>query len=114
MIVYTIKRLLFLLPILYAVTTVVFFFIHLIPGDPVDAILGEQALVSDRQALRRDLDLDAPLWEQQVRYVDGVLHGNLGQSIVTREPVRQMLAARFPATLHDNGLNPLWGRTGYP
>lgn len=99
MIVYTVRRLLFLLPILYAVTTLVFFFVHLIPGDPVDAILGEQALVSDRQALRRQLDLDVPIWEQQMRYVDGVLHGNLGRSIVTREPVSRMLADRFPATL---------------
>jgi peptide/nickel transport system permease protein len=99
MITYTVRRLLFLLPILYAVTTLVFFFVHIIPGDPVDAILGEQALVSDRQALRRQLDLDAPIWEQQVRYVDGVIHGDLGRSIVTREPVSKMLADRFPATL---------------
>lgn len=99
MMAYTFRRLLFLLPILYAVTTLVFFFVHLIPGDPVDAILGEQALVSDRVALRRQLDLDAPIWEQQMRYVDGVLHGNLGKSLVTKEPVTQILLNRFPATL---------------
>ena len=100
MMAYTVRRILFLLPILYAVTTLVFFFVHLIPGDPVDAILGEQALVSDRVALRRQLDLDDPIWEQQMRYVDGVLHGDLGHSIVTKEPVTQVLLNRFPATLH--------------
>lgn len=100
MIAYTFRRLFFLLPILYAVTTLVFFFVHMIPGDPVDAILGEQALVSDRVALRRQLDLDAPVWEQQMRYIDGVLHGDLGRSIVTQEPVTRMLLNRFPATLH--------------
>lgn len=99
MIAYTVKRVLFLLPILYTVTTLVFLFVHLIPGDPVDAILGEQAMVSDRVALRQQLKLDEPLWEQQLRYVDGVLHGDLGRSIVTQEPVSQMLAARFPATM---------------
>ncbi len=99
MISYTVKRLLFLLPILYAVTTLVFFFIHLIPGDPVDAILGEQALVSDRLDLQRQLQLDKPLWEQQVRFVDSVLHGDLGQSLFSQQPVTEMIAERFPATL---------------
>jgi len=97
---YTLRRLLFLLPILYAVSTLVFFFIHVIPGDPVDAILGEQALVSDRQALRRQLHLDEPLWQQQLRFVDGLLHGDLGRSLLSREKVTTMIARSFPATMH--------------
>jgi peptide/nickel transport system permease protein len=97
---YTIRRLLFLLPILYAVSTLVFFFIHVIPGDPVDAILGEQALVSDREVLRHQLNLDEPLWQQQFRFVDSVLHGDLGRSLFSRQPVTEMILQRFPATLH--------------
>lgn len=97
---YTVKRLLFLIPILYTVSTLVFFFIHLIPGDPVDAILGEQALVSDREALRQQLGLDEPLWEQQIRFIDSLLHGDLGTSLFTQQPVTEMILQRFPATLH--------------
>lgn len=100
MISYTVRRLLFLIPILYTVSTLVFFFIHVIPGDPVDAILGEQALVSDREVLRRQLHLDEPLWEQQFYFVDGLLHGDLGTSLFSHQPVTEMIAQKFPATLH--------------
>lgn len=96
---YTIKRLLFLIPILYTVTTFVFFFVHIIPGDPVDAILGEQALVSDREALRQQLHLNDPLWEQQFRFVSGVLQGDLGRSLFSKRPVTNLIVERFPATL---------------
>lgn len=99
MISYTIKRLLFLIPILYFVVTLVFFFVHLIPGDPVDAILGEQALVADREALRHQLHLDDPLWQQHARFVAGVLMGDIGESLYYKKPVRTLLTERFPATL---------------
>ncbi len=100
MIHYAVRRLLFLIPILYTVSTLVFFFIHMIPGDPVDAILGEQALVSDREVLQHQLHLDEPVWEQQLRFIDGLMHGDLGKSLYSQKPVTQMIAQRFPATLH--------------
>ncbi len=96
---YTIRRILFLIPILYVVSTLVFFFVHLIPGDPVDAILGEQAMVSDRAALRQQLNLDEPLWEQQFRFINMALQGDLGKSLFSQEPVSDMIVQRFPATL---------------
>ncbi len=100
MLAYTIRRLLFLIPILYTVSTLVFFFVHMIPGDPVDAILGEQALVSDRQALREELNLNEPLWEQQFRFVAGLFHGDLGRSLFSQKPVTELIGQRFPATLY--------------
>jgi ABC-type dipeptide/oligopeptide/nickel transport system permease component len=72
--------------------------IHLIPGDPVDALLGEQALPTDRAALRATLGLDAPVWQQIWHYIVGVMQGNWGQSLVSGQPVLNMLAARLPAT----------------
>jgi peptide/nickel transport system permease protein len=70
----------------------------MIPGDPIDAILGEQALVSDRQVLERQLNLDEPIWEQQLRYVNALLHGDLGKSLTRNKPVADLIKERLPAT----------------
>ncbi|MCG6940055.1 MAG: ABC transporter permease [Thiohalocapsa sp.] len=87
------------LVVVVGVCTLVFLLIHLVPGDPVEAMLGERAQASDRLALRAALGLDLPLWEQYRRYITGLLHLNLGQSFLDQRPVAAILAERLPATL---------------
>ena len=93
------RRLLFVLPVMWGVSTFVFLIIHLIPGDPIDVLLGETASAVDRQALRQQLGLDRPLWEQYLTFVRRLVQGDLGYSLYTQRPVRTLIAERFPATL---------------
>ena len=95
---YIIRRLLLLLLVLYGVVTLVFFLIHLIPGDPVDIMLGENAISADKEALRRDLGLDRPLGVQYVHYLTSVMRGDLGVSIHSKKPVLSEILQRFPAS----------------
>jgi len=92
------RRLLVALPTVLAAATLVFMLIHLVPGDPVDVMLGENAAPTDREALRRDLGLDLPLVEQYRRFLVGLATADLGRSLVTGEPVARLLATRAPAT----------------
>jgi peptide/nickel transport system permease protein len=84
---------------LLAIVTLVFLFIHLIPGDPIDVMLGESAVPADKEALRHALGLDRPLLEQYLRYLGGLLRGDLGESLAFRMPVWDLVAARYPATI---------------
>lgn len=95
---YLAARLLQLVPVALGVTTLVFLLLHLIPGDPVDSMLGEQALVTDREALRRDLGLDRPLPEQFASYLAQLARGDLGTSLHSRRPVAEEIASRLPAS----------------
>jgi len=92
------RRLLLTLPVLLGVATLVFSLIHLIPGDPAQAMLGETASPQDVAELRERLGLDRPLMAQYGSFLGGVLHGDLGTSLRTREPVTTMIAERMPAT----------------
>jgi ABC-type dipeptide/oligopeptide/nickel transport system permease component len=96
---YIFRRLLFLIPTLYAVVTLVFFLIHIIPGDPVDFIVGERAMATDRARLTKELKLDKPLWVQHSYFINDLLHGNLGESLYDHKPVAQLIREKFPATL---------------
>lgn len=96
---YFLRRTLLLVPVLWAVLTVVFSFLRLIPGDPVEAMLGEGARAADVVAMRKELLLDQPLVKQYLHYVKGVLHGDLGHSWNTRVPVASAIVSRLPATL---------------
>lgn len=98
MLIYILKRLALIVPSLASVATVAFLLIHLIPGDPVDAILGEQAAAEDRRNLRAELGLDKPVTLQFAHYLAGLVHGNLGRSLHTRDSVADELTAHFPAT----------------
>lgn len=98
MLVFVSRRLLQLIPVLWGVVTLVFLLLHLIPGDPVDLMLGDQAVVTDRQALRQALGLDRPLAEQYVHYLGQLLRGDLGHSIHSQRAVGEEIWQRFPAS----------------
>ena len=99
MIAYLGRRLLALIPVALGVATITFALIHLVPGDPVVAMLGDSAAPADIEGLRHELGLDRPLWEQYLDFLGGLAHGDLGESISTRQPVTRLIAQRFPATL---------------
>jgi peptide/nickel transport system permease protein len=92
-------RLLFALPALWLILTMVFLLAHIVPGDPVAQMLGEGARAEDLTQLRHALGLDLPLPVQYGRYLAGVLHGNLGESFRFQQPVLKVVAAHYPATL---------------
>lgn len=96
---YLIRRLLLVLPVILGVATLVFFLIHLIPGDPVEMMLGETAQASDKQALRHELRLDRPLVEQYGLFLSGLVRSDLGRSLHTQQTVAATIAHRLPATL---------------
>ncbi|MBX3020372.1 MAG: ABC transporter permease [Bdellovibrionales bacterium] len=95
---YCAHRLGFMLLSLAGVITLCFFLIHLVPGDPVDTLLGEQAALEDKNNLRRELGLDQPLSTQFVHYLSGLAQFDLGRSLRTRYPVMQEITDHFPAT----------------
>jgi len=93
------RRLLALIPVALGVATITFALIHLVPGDPVVAMLGDMAAPADIQGMRHELGLDRPLWEQYFAFLGGLAKGDLGESISMREPIAHLIAERFPATL---------------
>ncbi len=92
------QRVLYTLPVVWLVVSLVFLLIHLVPGDPVAQMLGEGAPQADIAATRHAYGLDAPLGEQYVRYWKGVLHGDLGRSLRYGESVTRLVAQRYPYT----------------
>lgn len=99
MITFLVRRILFLIPILFGVSLVIFGMVHLVPGDPVRVMLGTNASPVQANALRHELGLDKPLPVQYLTFIGNALHGNLGTSIVSRRPVTAEIADRLPATL---------------
>ena len=93
------KRLLYILPVIWLVVSMVFLLIHLVPGDPVQQMLGEGATASDLSALRHQYGLDAPLGQQYLHYWRGVLHGDLGRSLRLNDSVSHLVLTRYPYTL---------------
>jgi ABC-type dipeptide/oligopeptide/nickel transport system permease component len=93
------QRVLYAIPALWLIVTMVFMLAHLVPGDPVAQMLGEGARVEDLQQLRHALGLDLPLLTQYGRYMLGVLHGNLGESFRFQQPVLKVVGSHYPATL---------------
>ncbi len=93
------SRLFSALGAMIGVASLVFFLIHLVPGDPVDVMLGESARPADREALRASLGLDQPIATQLTNYFTGLVQFDLGQSLHSRRAVSEMLAERIPATL---------------
>ena len=93
------SRLLYAIPVIWLVVTVVFLLIHLVPGDPIQAMLGEGAAATDLQAARHAYGLDLPLRTQYLHYWQGVLHGDLGQSIRLNQSVAKVILERYPYTM---------------
>ena len=85
--------------VVFGVACLVFLLIHLVPGDPIDMMLGENAQMADRQALREALGLDQSLGQQFITYFSNLLQGDLGTSLHSRVPVVELIAERLPATV---------------
>jgi peptide/nickel transport system permease protein len=85
--------------VVFGVISIVFLLIHLIPGDPVEIMLGEAASSADREALRVALGLDQPVMLQFTHYLHDLLQFDLGTSLQSRQPVIELLQERLPATL---------------
>lgn len=96
---YVLTRLLYTIPVLWLVVSVVFLLIHLVPGDPIQQMLGEGATASDVQSLRHAYGLDVPIGQQYVNYWTGVLRGDLGRSLRLDQPVTRIIGQRYPWTL---------------
>ncbi len=96
---YAIKRFLTIIPVLVGISLLVFSFIHLIPGDPAVAMLGERATPERVAAVRVQLGLDEPLYQQYLIYLRKVVRGDMGLSILRGDPVLADLLHRFPATV---------------
>jgi ABC-type dipeptide/oligopeptide/nickel transport system permease component len=94
-----VHRLLLTLPALWLVLTLVFLLIHIVPGDPVEQMLGEGANLSQIAELRHALGLDQPLLRQYGHYLGQMVRGDLGHSFKFQAPVRQVIFERYPATL---------------
>jgi len=93
------RRILSVVPTLLGVTLLVFAFLHAVPGDPVEIMLGESASARDVAGLRQALGLDRPLPAQLASFAVRLLHGDLGASIAFRAPVASVIRERLPATL---------------
>lgn len=93
------RRLAALVPTMLGTASLVFLLLHVVPGDPVDVMLGESATVHARAELRSHLGLDRPLLEQYADYITGALHWDLGVSIRSGKPVADLVGERLPATI---------------
>ena len=93
------RRLAVVIPTVIGAVTLVFFFLHMIPGDPVEVMLGETAQQADKERLRQELGLNQPLYVQYGRFMAGIVQGDLGGSYFYRRPVAQVIAERVPATV---------------
>lgn len=99
MIRYIIKRCLMLIPIMIAVSFVVYFIVDMAPGDSVDVNMGQELSIEEKEELRDEMGLNDPVVIRYGRYMGGLLRGDLGQSSSTGEPVFEMYIKRLPATL---------------
>jgi peptide/nickel transport system permease protein len=96
---FLVSRLASALVVMLGVVCLVFLMLHLIPGDPVELMLGESARPADRAALRAALGLDQPLALQLTAYLEGVLRLDLGSSLHSQRPIAELLGERIPPTL---------------
>jgi peptide/nickel transport system permease protein len=84
---------------LWLIASLVFLLLRVAPGDPIDALLGSRAPAAARAALRSQLGLDQPLWQQYGHFLGQLLQGDLGESLTNQEPVSATIAASLPASL---------------
>jgi ABC-type dipeptide/oligopeptide/nickel transport system permease component len=96
---YLLRRILLVVPVLVGVSVIAFLMSHLVPGDPVTVMLGQQGTAEDAARLRESLGLNDPLWMQYWRYVSRAVQGDLGTSIRSGQPVLEEIVERIPSTL---------------
>jgi dipeptide transport system permease protein len=97
---FLLKRIGLLIPTFIGITIVAFGFVRVLPGDPVLLMAGERGLTPERyEALLKQFGYDRPIWEQYWDYLSALLHGDLGQSLVTKKPVLDEFMQLFPATV---------------
>jgi dipeptide transport system permease protein len=97
---FVLARLGVLIPTFLGVTIVAFSLIRLIPGDPIELLVGERGISAERHAMLRErFGFDQPLWWQYLGYLGDLVQGDLGRSVVTRQPVIEEFFTLFPATV---------------
>ena len=96
---YIVRRLLQMIPVIFGCTLVVFFMVHLIPGDPARTMLGVHATPQGVAQLHKQWGLDKPLWDQYTTYLGKLLHGDLGTSLFYELDVRTLIMDRLGPTL---------------
>ena len=97
---YIIKRILSALVIMWAVATIVFFAMRVVPADPAYVVLGNYATEEALQAFRHDMGLDRPLWDQYVDFIGRLVRGDLGRSMITNRPIGEQIWMLFPYTFN--------------
>jgi peptide/nickel transport system permease protein len=96
---FLLRRLTSFFTVIFGVLLLTFLLIHLVPGDPVEVMLGESASSADRESLRAELGLNQPLIQQFGSYLHKLAHADFGQSIHTKTPIVELFKSRYPATL---------------
>ena len=105
---YIVKRVIGVIPTLIIVTTFVFFFVRLIPGDPARLVAGPQATLEDVEVVREELGLNKPILTQYADYVTGLFHGDLGMSLRTKSPVATEVSLRYMNTVKLTVFSLVW------
>jgi len=103
MIQFIIKRTLLFIPVILGVITLTFILMFIVPGDPVLSMVGERYDEATVQRLRQELHLDDPIYVQYGHFLWGLMHGDLGRSYVTNQPVFDTLMQKFPKTMQLAG-----------
>lgn len=101
------RRVLITIPVLFAMSVLIFLIIHLVPGDPVRTMMGFRATDAAVEEVRQQLGLDRPLIEQYLTWLGNLLQGDLGTDLVSRAPLSELLAQRLPVTFELAGLSML-------
>jgi len=96
---YAAQRLVASVPLLFALTIVLFFYVHAVPGDPIAGMLGPNGTPELIEQLRRERGLDRPLLEQYLSWLGGLVQGDLGVSLISGQQITPILIDRIPATL---------------
>ncbi|TFI40548.1 ABC transporter permease subunit [Diaphorobacter sp. DS2] len=105
---YILKRILEMIPILFIVSILIFFFTHLIPGDPARLVAGKDATLEEVTIIRAELGLDKPIWDQYITYMSNLFQGDLGTSLKTGLPVSEMFADRFMPSIYLTFMSMGW------
>jgi glutathione transport system permease protein len=97
---YALKRILSAVTIMWAVATIVFLAMRLVPSDPAMVVLGDHATAEALEAFREEMGLNRSLWVQYGEFIGGLLQGDLGRSLVTNQPIARQIWALFPYTFN--------------